>query len=108
MLEALLGSAAKEKILLFLHTHGESYPREIARALGLYVTAVQYQLGKLENHGVVYSRLRGRTRLFSFNPRYAFKKELDALLEKALSFVPKEELERLYRPRLRPRRAGKP
>jgi predicted ArsR family transcriptional regulator len=107
MLEPLLESLAKEKILLYLYTHGESYPREIARSLDFYVTAVQYQLGKLESGGVLDSKLRGRIRLFGFNPRYAFKKELDALLAKALSFVSEAELDRLYRPRLRPRRTGK-
>jgi len=34
--------------------------------------------------------------------------EMEALLAKALSFIPEEELDRLYRPRLRPRRTGKP
>jgi DNA-binding transcriptional ArsR family regulator len=108
MLEPLLESTAKEKILLYLYTHGESYPREIARSLGAYVTAIQYQLAKLEDGGVLYSKLRGRIRLFGFNPRYPFKKELEALLAKALSFVPEAERDRLYRPRLRPRRTGKP
>ena len=108
MLEPLLESEVKERALLYLHTHGESYPREIARSLGLYVNTVQYQLLKLEGGGVLYSKLKGRIRLFGFNPRYPFKKELEALLEKALSFIPEEELERLYRPRLRPRLTGKP
>jgi DNA-binding transcriptional ArsR family regulator len=108
MLEPLLESEPKERILLYLHTHGESYPSEIARALGLYVNTVQYQLLKLEGGGVLYSKLKGRIRLFGLNPRYPFKKELEALLAKALAFVPEEELERLYRPRLRPRRTGKP
>jgi len=108
MLEPLLESESKEKTLLYLYTHGESYPSEIARSLGFYVNTVQYQLLKLEGGGVLYSKLKGRIRLFGFNPRYPFKKELEALLEKALSFIPEEELERLYRPRLRPRRTGKP
>ena len=108
MLEPLLESLSKEKVLLYLYTHGESYPREIARALGLYVNTIQYQLLKLENGGVLYSKLRGRIRLFGFNPRYPFKKELEALLAKALTFVPEETMGRLYRPRLRPRRTGKP
>jgi DNA-binding transcriptional ArsR family regulator len=99
MLEPLLESASKEKILLYLYTHGESYPCEIARALGLYVNTVQYQLLKLESGGVLYSKLKGRVRLFGFNPRYPFKKELEALLAKALAFIPEEELDRLYRPR---------
>lgn len=108
MLEPLLESSAKERILLYLHTHGESYPREIARSAGLNVNAVQYQLTKLETGGVLYSLLKGRIRLFGFNPRYPFLKELKALLGKALTFVPEDEAERLYRPRMRPRRTGKP
>jgi DNA-binding transcriptional ArsR family regulator len=108
MLEPLFESEPKEKILLYIHTHGESYAREIARAFGLYGNTVQYQLLKLESGGVLYSKLKGRVRLFGINPRYPFKRELEVLLEKALAFVPEEERERTYRPRLRPRRTGKP
>ncbi len=108
MLEPLLESTCKEQILLFLFTHGESYPREIARALERNVNAIQYQLIKLEGGGVLYSKLKGRIRLFGFNPRYPFKKEVEALLARALAFVPEDEKERLYAPRLRPRRSGKP
>lgn len=108
MLEPLFESPTKVKALLYLHTHGESYAREMARDLGLYPSAVQYQLLKLEKGGVLFSTLKGKVRLFGINPRYPFKKELGALLEKALCFVPEEEHERLYKPRLRPRRTGKP
>jgi DNA-binding transcriptional ArsR family regulator len=108
MLEALLGSEKKEKILLFLFTHGEAYPREVARTFQFHLNTVQNQLLKLEQDGVVYSRRRGKVRLFGLSPRYAFKKELETLLEKALGFIPQEEVARFYRPRLRPRRTGKP
>jgi DNA-binding transcriptional ArsR family regulator len=108
MLEPLFESGPKEKVLLYIHTHGESYAREIARAFGLYGNAVQYQLLKLESGGVLYSKLKGRVRLFGINPRYPFKRELAALLDKALTFVPEDERRDLYAPRLRPRRAGKP
>lgn len=108
MLEPLLESGPKEKILLYIRTHGESYAREIARAFGLYGNTVQYQLLKLENGGVLYSKLKGRVRLFGINPRYPFKRELEALLDKALTFVPEDERRRLFTPRLRPRRTGKP
>ena len=107
-MESLFESSTKEKILLYIYTHGESYPREISRALGIYVNAARYQLLKLEKGGVLYSNLRGKVRLFGFNPRYAFRKELKALLEKALSFVPDKERERTFTPRLRPRLTGKP
>jgi len=108
MLEPLFESEIKEKILIFLYTHGEVYPTEIARAFGFYVNAVQNQLMKLESGGILYSRLKGRVRLFGFNPRYPFKKELEYFLDKVLQFIPKEEKDKFYLPRLRPRRTGKP
>lgn len=108
MLEPLLESDKKEKLLLYLYTHGESYPREMARSLGLNLRTVQNQLQNLERGGVLYSKLKGKVRLYGINPRYPFKKELEALLEKALVFVPDEEKDKYYKPRLRPRRTGKP
>ncbi len=108
MLKAIFGSEIKGKILLFLYTNGESYPTEMSRSLGFYLYSVQSQLSNLERDGVLYSRLRGTVRLFGLNPRYPFKQELIALLEKCLIFVPQKERERLYMPRLRPRLAGKP
>ena len=74
MLEPLFESESKNRSSSMSSTHGESYPREIARSLGLYVNTVQYQLLKLESDGVLYSKLKGRVRLFGFNPRYPFKK----------------------------------
>ncbi|MBI2330848.1 MAG: hypothetical protein HYU84_01485 [Chloroflexi bacterium] len=56
----------------------------------------------------VHSQGVGRTRLYTFNPRYPFLRELLALLEKALAFYPREEQERLLMNRRRPRRKGKP
>jgi predicted ArsR family transcriptional regulator len=108
MLEPLLGSDKKEKILLYLYTHGESYAREIANAFKFHVNTVQNQLLNLESGGVLYSKLKGKVRLFGMNPRYPFKKELEALFEKALKFVPEQEKEKFYMPRLRPRRTAKP
>lgn len=108
MLEILLKSPVKGRLLLYIHTRGESYAREMARDLGLYLRGVQYHLLKMEQDGVLYSKLKGNVRLFGFNPRYPFKKELVAILDRTLTFVPAEEKRRLYTPRLRPRRTGKP
>ncbi|MBM3294699.1 MAG: hypothetical protein FJY82_09260 [Candidatus Aminicenantes bacterium] len=107
MLEGLLESPVKERALLFIHVAGPSYAREIARTFSLNLSSVQNQLLKLEAAGILYSRLRGRVRLFEFNPRYAFKAEFGRLLDKALEFVPEGE-RRLYQGRRRPRRTGKP
>ena len=108
MLEALFESDKKEKILFFLLTHGEGYAREIARTFDFNLHTVQNQLLNLEKHGVLYSRLKGKVRLFGVNPRYPFKKELAAMLRKAMSFLPAAEIKKYYQPRLRPRRTGKP
>ena len=107
MLEPLLNSEKKEKILLYLYTHGESYAREIARAFQFNLNSVQNQLLNLEDGGILYSKHKGKVRLFGINPRYPFKKELEALLDKVLTFIPEEEKETFYKPRLRPRRTGK-
>ncbi len=108
MLEPLLGSTNAERVLIFILVRKEGYIREIARFFGSDPDSIQKQLAKLETGGVLVSRPAGRTRLYSFNPRYPFLKELKALLEKALTFYPQEEQEQLLMNRRRPRRHGKP
>jgi len=108
MLEALLGSTNKERVLVYLHTRDEGYAREISRFFQTDVSQIQKQLEKLENSGVLYSRELGKTRVYGLNPRYPFLTELRALIEKVLSFYPQEERQNLLMIRRRPRRKGKP
>jgi len=108
MLEALLESLLKEKILLFLLANDGSYLSEIARNFDFNPNAVQYQLKKLERGGVLYSQLRGKVRLYGLNPRYAFYKELEAMLQKTLGFLSDAERDKYYIRRRRPRLSGKP
>ncbi len=108
MLEPILGSENKERVLIFLIARNEGYPTEIANFFDIDLYGIQNQLDTLEYGGVLISRKVGRTRVYSFNPRYPFLKELKALLEKAFSFYPEEERERLVMIRRRPRRRGKP
>lgn len=108
MLEAILGSTSKERVLIYLHTQGTGYAREIATAFQLAVTPVQKQLTALEAAGIIYCEPQGRTKVYALNHRYPFLKELEALLDKALTFYPPDEQERLMNNRRRPRRQGKP
>lgn len=108
MLEALFGSKNRERVLQFILANNEGYAKEIADFYSSSLDPIQKQLERLENEGVLISRSVGRTRLFSFSPRYLFLPELTALLEKARSFYPPEEIERLTMSRKRPRRTGKP
>ncbi len=108
MLESLLGSINKERALFFINARGEGYARDIARFFSTDLTPIQRQLDVLERGGVLASRLAGRTRLYTFDPRYPLLAELKAFIAKAVSFYPKEEQDRLLLVRQRPRRAGKP
>ncbi len=108
MIEAIVGSASSEKVMMFLLARDEGYAREIARFFATDLDPVQKQLAKLEAAGILVSRLAGRTRLFSFNPRYPMIDELKALLEKTLQFYPDDVRDRLLMNRRRPRRTGKP
>lgn len=108
MLEALFGSVNRERVLQYILANGEGYAKAIADFYNTGLDPIQKQLEKLENGGVLVSKNVGRTRLFMFNPRYAFLNELKALIERAKQFYPPEEIEKLDMIRKRPRRKGKP
>ncbi|MCX6026316.1 MAG: winged helix-turn-helix domain-containing protein [Chloroflexi bacterium] len=108
MLRSILGSENSERVLLFLLARKEGYATEIARFFEVDLYAIQRQLDKFERGALLVSRTVGRTRLYTFNPRYPFLGELTALLEKALSFYPEPTREKLMMNRRRPRRRSKP
>lgn len=108
MLDTLFGNETAEKVMLYLAAYGEGYARQIADWFGLPLYSVQQQLKRFENGGILASRKLGRTRVFTWNPRWPFREELTALLEAALEYLPPEEYRRWYAGRQRPRRTGKP
>lgn len=108
MLRPILGSENVERVLIFLNARQKGYASEIATFFDTDYGPIQVQLKKLEEGGVLVSFLEGKTRVYQFNPSYAFLPELKALLEKAFRFYPPKEIERLEMNRRRPRRSGKP
>lgn len=108
MLSILFGSALREKLLLYLVECGEAYSLELANNFQANLFAVQSQLRRLEDAGILVSRTVGKTRVYSLNPRYFLLKELTSLLKKNFLALPEDEVRAFYRPRKRPRRAGKP
>ncbi len=102
----LLGETVS-RTLLYIARFGDSYPTEIAKNFSMNQQRVQYQMKKLEDAGILKSRLVGRTRLYRINPRYVLKDELKNLLQKALEYLPEEEMESSYTERRRPRTKGK-
>ncbi len=108
MLEELFGSKNRERVLQYILANEQGYAKEIADFYVSSVDPIQKQLERLELGGILVSQTVGRTRLFMFNPRYAFKAELSALLKKAREYYSEEEQEHLTKQRKRPRRTGKP
>jgi len=108
MLEPLLGSTNAERVLMFIAIRSEGYASEIAHYFDTDLYGIQKQIEKFETGGILLAKQAGRTRMYQFSPRYAFKTELQMLLEKAFSYYSKEDQERLKIIRQRPRRKGKP
>jgi predicted transcriptional regulator len=108
MLESLLGSVNCERVLIYLLCRTEGYASGIAAFFNSSLTPIQKQLEKLELGGILVSRISGRTRLYSFNPRCPLIEELKALLLKAIRYYPEDIRQRLTVFRSRPRRTRKP
>ena len=102
-LRTLIGSATRAKILLYLRVYKESYPRELTINLKLPLFGVQTQLKNLMKGGVVTVKKDANRQMFSFNPEYELKKELLALLKKALATLPERERALYLKPKMVPR-----
>ncbi|MBM3699422.1 MAG: winged helix-turn-helix transcriptional regulator [Actinobacteria bacterium] len=107
MLEPVFGNATVEKVLFALEVYEQVYPTGLAKLFGIPVNGIQQQLKRLEDGGIVVSLMAGRTRLYQFNPRYPFLKELRTLIQKGLQYLPQKEIQKYYKNRIRPRRKDK-
>ncbi len=108
MLQAIFGSKDKERVLQFILAKKTGYASQIAEFFNTKPSQITKQLESLENGGVLVSTQVGRTRLYSFNPRYFFLQELSNLLIKARDAYEPNLKRKLTLERVRPRRKGKP
>ncbi len=88
MLEYLFVNKNVEKVLMYLYLHGKAHATELSRAFKSSLDPIQKTLRKLEEGGLLVSFLEGRTRVFQWNPRYPFLREIQALAKKAYEFLP--------------------
>lgn len=107
MLQVLFGSIDKERVLQFILAKKTGYASQIADFFGTKPSQITKQLESLEDGGLLSSIQAGRTRLYSFNPRYFFLKELKELLIKARNTYDPKLKDKLLLGRTRPRRKGK-
>jgi DNA-binding transcriptional ArsR family regulator len=107
MLQVLFGSLDKERVLQFILAKKTGYASQIALFYNTKPSQITKQLESLENGGLLSSTQIGRTRLYSFNPRYFFLEELNKLLIKARDAYDPKLKKKLLLERTRPRRKGK-
>ena len=107
MLNELFGSQTTEKCLLFIAALGESYALEVANTFKISKTQVTRTLSKLEQADILLGQQKGRTRIYSLNRSWLLAKELNALLQKALSNMPLDQQEKYFMKRMRPRKKNK-
>lgn len=110
MFNDLFGNKYIEKIIFFLIKNNKCYAMQLSKIFGTSLSPIQKTLEKLEKASVLVSFLEGKTRIYIFNPRYPFYKELKALFIKAYDFIPRKQKDKYYEPKIRrrPRRKGKP
>jgi len=76
MLEYLFANKNVEKILMYLNLHEKANGTELSRSFETALDPIQKTLKKLEEGGLLASFLEGKTRVFKWNPRYPFLKEM--------------------------------
>lgn len=106
-LEKLVGSAAAERVLLYIFNYDEGYAAGIAQTFGLSHSQVQKQLDKFEQDGILVQQPKGRTRIYTWNPRWPLRRPLQDLLKEALFLLPEDIKAQYFHERRRPRRKGK-
>ncbi len=108
MLEGIFGNPTAEKVLIYLHHHGEAHIAGIATDLELSKTAVRQQLNRFEKSGVLVSKEVGRTRVYLFNKKSPFTRPVLDLVGIVYDTMAISEKELMFPTRRRPRRKGKP
>ncbi|MBE3133721.1 MAG: winged helix-turn-helix transcriptional regulator [Acidobacteria bacterium] len=101
------GGQARTRVLVALRLLESSFPRELSRILAIPVSAVSRALARLERDALVVGRLVGRSRVYTLNPGYFGKRELEGYLSR-LADADAELRARTAQLRRRPRRTGKP
>jgi DeoR/GlpR family transcriptional regulator of sugar metabolism len=106
MLEGIFGNATVEKVLLSVFHYGEIHAQSIAGDFKVALNPIRRQLDRLEKAGILISRPSGRMRLYQFNPKSPYTKDVTGIIEKFYYSLPLREREDLFPPR-KPRRKGK-
>lgn len=101
-----LGSRRRTEVLILLALLEETYPSELARLLNAPLYSVQKIVDGLDREGIVATRLIGKERRVTLNPRFFANEELRTLLLRLAQAEPDLQIAASGL-RRRPRRKGK-
>lgn len=108
VLKGLLGSKAKECVLMYLFAREKAYIAEMAAFFpDLSRNAIKSAAETLEKDGVLIEGQQGNMRVYEFSPRCPYAQSLQLLLQDVSKCYLPEERERLFIFRGAPRRKGK-
>lgn len=84
MLEGLLGSRSRARLLAIFTTHPgeEYYAQRLLAMTGLAEGSVRYELGRLERLGLLVARKDGREKFYRINDRHPLFAELKQMVYK--------------------------
>ncbi|WP_408095620.1 ArsR family transcriptional regulator [Peredibacter sp. HCB2-198] len=108
MIETIFGNVTAAKIMLYLFHYGEAYASGISKDMGVALSQVQKQLDRFEEGGILVSKLMGKVRIYTFNPKIGVTKKLKELIQIFYDSIPLEQKEQMFSERRRPRRRNKP
>jgi predicted transcriptional regulator len=103
MLKGIFGNATAEKVLLHIHRYGSIYSAAIAKDYGISASPIINQLERFEKASILVSKMVGKTKMYSFNSKSPFTKNIRELVRIAYEAIPLNEREMLFKPRPRPK-----
>ncbi|MEM7174328.1 MAG: winged helix-turn-helix domain-containing protein [Chlamydiota bacterium] len=96
MRKALFGTETNAKILFYLLKNKKCYPSELKHNFNMNFQTVNKGLANLLQAGILRSYYEGRTRLYRFDPKCYFLRELKALLKKLYKKLSQKEKDKYY------------
>jgi len=108
MLDKVIGNKTAKNILIHVYHYGEIHASAIAQDYDMSLTAVLHQLDRLEDAGVLVSKVVGRSRLYQFNLKSPYTKPLKEMVKISYDTLPIEKKQMIFQSRRRPRQKRKP
>jgi DNA-binding transcriptional ArsR family regulator len=96
MAETVMGDGAIERILFAIESYGYISLAMLSKLFNAPINEFNQHLKRLENFGILVSEKGGYIRIYKFNYKYPFLRELRALVKRSIKFLPEKEKQKYY------------